>query len=1213
MIELKRYFLFFLIVLNLPLFANTGNLYYTKNDSCDLSGFITFTQGGWSSPPNSQPGEIRDQYFDLVFPDNLVIGSNFTLTLTSANAVMLFLPQGGTPYKFTENYINPQINTSAGLFGGQLTAAMLNYHFNLEGYLGSNPYFNLGQLVIVSGPFAGKTVVQLLVIARHAIGGEETLYTYSQISDALASVNENFNDGQNNGFLTCPPLPAAIGDRVWFDINRNGIQDEGETGIGGVTVELYNCNDLLQQSVLTEANGYYLFADLEPGNYYIKFIKPADYTFTSADQGSDDSKDSDADPVTGKTVCTNLSDNEHDMTWDAGMYTTYASIGDKVWLDSNQDGFQDESEDGVSGVVVRLFDCDDILKNTTQTNQNGLYLFENLLPGNYYIQFVLPENYSFSPADQGSNDMKDSDADVITGKTICTLLSEDESDLSWDAGIYILDTNYADLSLIKTVNNENPQNEDIIKFTVKVTNDGPAEATNVKVIDILSDKVIYLSYTASQGSYDTASGIWTVGSLNAGAFATLEITVQVDIDSTSNNIINLGPAKGFNLFVLNDVNQPSSDTQGKMAVGRDAYLAGYSVGDMLANSNGTVDVLIVGRDLTFISGAVYGGNVVYGGTSNLPVPSVSVIHGSVRQDSVIDFDAARIYLQSLSNQLASYVVTGTTEFQWGTLTLTGADPVLNIFEVTGTQLSSANNFEINVPTGSVVLVNISGNNINWMGGLSVNGTSFTNVLYNFTEAGQLYLHGIDVKGSILAPFTDINFQAGVQHGQMIAKSLTGMGQFNLSFFLGHIPGGGTIVNTAEVYFADQYDPDSTPNNGVETEDDFGKVIVNVGGTGGTGNWQYVGSFLSGEMVLALLNDSQGNIYAGTLGGKIYKSADGGATWNRINNSMNAIYIWTLVFDSYGNLFAGTELGVYKSIIPGEWQMTSLSDKDIRSIKIDNTGNIFAGAWGYGIYKSADGGLTWASKNNGLISSAVHALLISGSKIFAATLDLGIYVSEDGGESWFNSNIGYQYVWSLGRTSAGTLFAGTYGNGLYRSEDNGDNWTKINNLAASFIYQIVIDADDNIFVSSWTGGVFGSSDNGNTWSGLGMPGSRVSSLLSKSGSAIYAGTADGRLFRNSSITSVSEEIEAPVDYALMQNYPNPFNPVTTIRFSIPAAGNYSLKIFNILGQEVKVLTQGYYNPGRYSVVMDASSLSSGVYFYSLTGDKVNIIRKMMLVK
>jgi hypothetical protein len=95
--------------------------------------------------------------------------------------------------------------------------------------------------------------------------------------------------------------------------------------------------------------------------------------------------------------------------------------------------------------------------------------------------------------------------------------------------------------------------------------------------------------------------------------------------------------------------------------------------------------------------------------------------------------------------------------------------------------------------------------------------------------------------------------------------------------------------------------------------------------------------------------------------------------------------------------------------------------------------------------------------------------------------------------------------------------------------------------------------------------------------------------------------------------VGDEINLPIEYSLKQNYPNPFNPATTISYSIPKAGNVSLRIFNVLGQEVRSLINEYQNAGTYRVSFDASSLTSGVYFYSLTSDNFVQVKKMMLVK
>lgn len=88
---------------------------------------------------------------------------------------------------------------------------------------------------------------------------------------------------------------------------------------------------------------------------------------------------------------------------------------------------------------------------------------------------------------------------------------------------------------------------------------------------------------------------------------------------------------------------------------------------------------------------------------------------------------------------------------------------------------------------------------------------------------------------------------------------------------------------------------------------------------------------------------------------------------------------------------------------------------------------------------------------------------------------------------------------------------------------------------------------------------------------------------------------------------------PTHYSLEQNYPNPFNPTTNIKFEIPKQGVYSIKVYNMLGQEVSTLFNENIGAGVHQVTFDASKFSSGVYFYSLTGDGVNITKKMTLMK
>ncbi len=90
-------------------------------------------------------------------------------------------------------------------------------------------------------------------------------------------------------------------------------------------------------------------------------------------------------------------------------------------------------------------------------------------------------------------------------------------------------------------------------------------------------------------------------------------------------------------------------------------------------------------------------------------------------------------------------------------------------------------------------------------------------------------------------------------------------------------------------------------------------------------------------------------------------------------------------------------------------------------------------------------------------------------------------------------------------------------------------------------------------------------------------------------------------------------EIPDKFELKQNYPNPFNPETTIEFSIPAGRNISLQVFDILGEKVSELVNGYYSQGNHKINFNGSNLSSGVYFYNLNAGNYTITKSMMLLK
>lgn len=117
-----------------------------------------------------------------------------------------------------------------------------------------------------------------------------------------------------------PIIEATIGNFVWLDTNRNGLQDSGELGKDGVTVVLTNLDTGEQKTETTDGSGHYLFTNLEPGSYQLRFLPPAGYIVTTPNMG-DDRMDSDINPADGLTDTTTLDPNEVDLSWDAGIYT----------------------------------------------------------------------------------------------------------------------------------------------------------------------------------------------------------------------------------------------------------------------------------------------------------------------------------------------------------------------------------------------------------------------------------------------------------------------------------------------------------------------------------------------------------------------------------------------------------------------------------------------------------------------------------------------------------------------------------------------------------------------------------------------------------------------------------------------------------------------------------------------------------------------------
>ena len=316
--------------------------------------------------------------------------------------------------------------------------------------------------------------------------------------------------------------------------------------------------------------------------------------------------------------------------------------------------------------------------------------------------------------------------------------------------------------------------------------------------------------------------------------------------------------------------------------------------------------------------------------------------------------------------------------------------------------------------------------------------------------------------------------------------------------------------------------------------------------------------------------------------KVFKTTDGGTNWLMKYNG-NFLLNYPFFLD-YTTGWAVGSNKIFKTTDEGtNWTEYQTNVITLQSIFFIN--NLLG--WAVGgdnqqngvILKSTDGGINWAQQITDTIKQLNSIYFVDETNGWTVGKDGDILHATDGGESWTRQSSGTKnplFSTHFIDNNNGWI-VGAYKT-ILRTINGGEQWENVFSPYSDNYWKIS-------FVNSLTGWIFG-------------------------GSNIILKTTNG------GITLIGDEKnvpEVPLIISLSQNYPNPFNPTTKITYAVPYSVMVELKIYNVLGQEIKTIVNEEKQAGIYEVEFNAIQLASGIYFYTISAGDFHQTKKLVLLK